>query len=323
MRQIATLPSSQAELLADHLLTLRIETRLEPDGNGTALWVCDEDKVPQARRELEQFSAHPTDGRYASARHQAAALRAQAETLEEDYQERTERLRDRMEAGDGADRRPVTVALLMLSVLVYVSAAPGDWRAYGYDPGKVYDALSINSRETAHQGWLADVRAGQAWRLFTPALLHFGVDHLLMNCLAVLWMASAVEARRGSWRLLALVLVLAVASHVPQYFLGGRWLRINDELVLIPSVGFGGLSGVAYGLFGWLWMKSRHEPELGLDMPPGTVGVFMVWFFICWSGAVGNVANVAHTAGLLAGLGLGRLPTIRWGGSPPEEEGPP
>ncbi len=60
MREIGTLPDAfQARTLADYLLTLRIEARVEQGTDGYALWVCDEDRVARARQELDAFRQNP------------------------------------------------------------------------------------------------------------------------------------------------------------------------------------------------------------------------------------------------------------------------
>ena len=79
-------------------------------------------------------------------------------------------------------------------------------------------------------------------------------------------MGTAVEERRGPWRFLLLPLVTAVISNLAQYYLDDiSW--IDGGLVVKPGPAFGGMSGVLYGLFGYMWMKSRLAPELGLARP--------------------------------------------------------
>ena len=125
---------------------------------------------------------------------------------------------------------------------------------------------------------------GQWWRLVTPIFLHFNLPHLLFNSLALMSLGSAVEALRGSGRMLALVLAIAVASNVAQFYWAGPM--------------FGGLSGVAFGLFGYIWMKSRFEPGAGFFMPQNTVIMFLVFMAFCFTGMLGPIANAAHTVGL-------------------------
>ncbi len=69
--------------------------------------------------------------------------------------------------------------------------------------------------------FLPEVRAGQVWRLFTPALLHFGWPHLLFNLWTFWDLGRAIEWRRGSGTLLGLILGLGVISNLGQYLYTG------------------------------------------------------------------------------------------------------
>jgi tetratricopeptide (TPR) repeat protein len=69
-----------------------------------------------------------------------------------------------------------------------------------------------------------------------------------------------------------------------------------------------GLSGVGYGLFGLLYVLSRHDERFKDSLDKRTVSLFVGWFFICILTTVThvfNVANVAHAAGAVLGLLLG------------------
>src|SRR5258707_4500088 len=89
MRQIGTLPDGDAaRRLADYLLTLKIETRLDQQPEGWIVWVCDEDRVPQAREEFAEFARNPTDARFARASRTAHELRLREIEEDEDYRQR-------------------------------------------------------------------------------------------------------------------------------------------------------------------------------------------------------------------------------------------
>jgi GlpG protein len=121
-----------------------------------------------------------------------------------------------------------------------------------------------------------------------------------------------MESRRGSLRFGLFVLFVAVLSNLAEYYLGHSRIE-NGRLVLAGVPSFGGMSGVGFGLFGYLWVKSRLEPRLGLEMPSQSVLLMVGWFVLCWLGAFGAIANVAHTAGLLLGLLLAAAPSWwRW-----------
>ena len=81
------------------------------------------------------------------------------------------------------------------------------------------------------------------------------------------------------------VLVVAVASNLGQYLHTG-------------SPMFGGMSGVVYGLFGYVWMKSRYDPGAGMYLHRYTVVVMLVWFVACYTNLLGSIANTAHAVGL-------------------------
>ena len=96
MRQITTLPEQKARTFADYLLTLKIQTQLRPEAEGLAVWVCDEDRVAQARQELGDFTSNPTDPRYQAARPAASVLRREEARVEAAYNRRQDRLSQAM-----------------------------------------------------------------------------------------------------------------------------------------------------------------------------------------------------------------------------------
>ncbi|HEY8331725.1 MAG TPA: rhomboid family intramembrane serine protease [Pseudomonas sp.] len=147
---------------------------------------------------------------------------------------------------------------------------------------------------------LADsLAAGQWWRPFSPMLVHFGVLHLAMNSLWFWELGRRIEWRQGSLMLLGLTLLYSLVSNLAQYVFGG------------PAI-FGGLSGVLYGLLGHCWLFQRLAPNPHFRLPPGVVGMMLVWLLVCLSGLIGalgfgEIANAAHVGGLLIGCATGVL----------------
>ena len=53
------------------------------------------------------------------------------------------------------------------------------------------------------------------------------------------------------------------------------------------------------------------QPELGMGLRPDTIGLMIIWLFVCLAGAVGPVANTAHFVGLAVGMAAGVAPHWR------------
>jgi GlpG protein len=312
MRQIATLPDeAQARTLSDHLLTLGIETRLESAAGAWEVWVCDEDKLARAREELAAFTANPADERFSASARGAEAVRLKEWRQEQNYRRRQERAEAAI-ARAGTGHRPLTLALMTTCIVVAVASNLGE------QPEPVLQGLHISSYTPIGGGriswpYLSDIRAGQVWRLVTPIFIHFGLLHLVFNMTMLYIFGTQIETRRGTLRFLALVLVLAVFSNLAQYYLGRSTFQ-GWRFIIAGSPQFGGMSGVLYGLFGYLWVKSVFEPELNLSVDPTTVAILIIWFVVCLTGILGPIGNVAHAAGLTGGLVIGYASTLwrRW-----------
>ena len=140
---------------------------------------------------------------------------------------------------------------------------------------------------------LPEIFDGQIWRLITPIFLHFGIFHIVFNMLWTWELGRIIEWRQGAPLLGALVLIIGLVSNIFQYWIDGPL--------------FGGMSGVIYGLFGYVWMQSVANPRFGIRLNPAIVKLLLGWFLVCWSGILERlfglaVANTAHTAGLATGL---------------------
>ena len=125
--------------------------------------------------------------------------------------------------------------------------------------------------------------------------------HLVFNMLCLYYFGTRIESRRGTLRLAALVLATAVISNVAQAVAVG------------PA--FGGMSGVVYGLFGYIWMKMLFDPAAGLAVNREVVIFVMAWLLLGFSGQLAlwfgiNVANWAHGGGIAAGAAIGYAPAL-------------
>jgi GlpG protein len=272
MRQAGTLPSQQfAERFSDYLLSIGISSKVEHTGDERwAIWIHDENQIPLSKQKLDEFLLEPEDARYRTAERVARQAKREAAEKKRKAQKNFIDMRDQW--ASPWRRRPVTMALIVLSVLVYLGAE--DLRA---------ELFFLPS----------EMLQGQVWRLVTPIFLHFGLLHILFNMWWLYDLGGVIERQLGSWRFALLVLAIAVSSNAAQFVASG------------PA--FGGMSGVVFGLFGYAWVRGRLDPTSGLYLRPDVVFWMMAWFALCLTGAVGGVANWAHGVGLGVGALLGYL----------------
>ncbi|MBI1913787.1 MAG: rhomboid family intramembrane serine protease [Planctomycetes bacterium] len=288
MRQIGTLPDAQdARAVADCLAGLSIETRLLQSPGGWELWVCDEDKVPRAREEYQAFLSNPTDERFhrAEASKEAPAPQPAAPVT------------GRPAAGP---QRSLTFLLIAASILVTVLFhSPQEKKV-------VYKYLFITEihllGEPPWDPTLPELRHGELWRLITPAFIHSNQLHILFNMIWLFLLGTQLELRYGIGRFALLVVLMAAPSHLCQYFFSTIVLEGWVPVVTRSSPAFGGMSGVVYGLFGFVWMKAVYEPGCGLYVSPTNIVVMMLWLILCMTGAVGPIGNTAHLVGLAVGM---------------------
>jgi GlpG protein len=298
MRMIGHLADEKAaRTFTDYLYVQKIESHLDyekPDGWG--IWVNDEDRVEEAARLLTAFRANPADPKYRAEARSAAELRAEAEKGQEAYRKK---VRDRGQLfrpltayGFG----PLTLGLIAISVLVAIYSRLGE------DTQAIMRLFISDFTETGNfvqwHKYLPEIQHGQVWRLVTPIFIHFGPLHILFNMLWLRDLGSMIEARQSSWTLAALVLVIAVFSNLAQFYYDG------------PR--FGGMSGVVYGLLGYIWMRGKFDPASGLYLHPTTVTMMIVWFFACFTPLIPHIANATHAVGLAMGLAWGYLSSLRY-----------
>lgn len=137
----------------------------------------------------------------------------------------------------------------------------------------------------------------QYWRLITPVFLHFSLMHIVFNMLWLWDLGKRIEWSHGGWRLLGLMIVVALGSNLAQ--------AVYQQAAI-----FGGMSGVIYGLLGYGWLWSVLVPEKSLQIPTPILIFMLVWLVLCMMGftqllGLGKVANAAHLGGLVIGLLIG------------------
>lgn len=143
--------------------------------------------------------------------------------------------------------------------------------------------LIVLERVLANFTWLDFIT------MLTPILLHGGPLHLVFNMLWLWELGRLIEARQTSWILALAIVVLALVSNTAQYLYGGG----NN---------FGGMSGVVYGLFAYVWMWQLFDPRAGLRLQ-GSLIVFMLLSLVVMTLLkLDMIANEAHLGGFLCGI---------------------
>jgi GlpG protein len=285
MRLIGHLKNeASAKTFSGFLVSRDIRNLVEPDAEGWAVWIHSEDQIEAGQQALAAYLQNPGNPQYQNASQAADTIERQQRREETKAAKRIHG-RDRIWARSGL--APLTLSLIGISVAVTF--------AVGLDPS-FHDIrwLSISYRG---MGFLPEVRAGQVWRLITPIFIHFGPLHLLFNMLWLRDLGAMIEIRQGMLKLALLVVVLGVASNLGQYAIGGPY--------------FGGMSGVLYGLFGYIWLRGHCDPASGLALSSTIVWMMMIWFFLCLFGIIENVANGTHVVGLVLGVLWGAAPMAR------------
>jgi GlpG protein len=295
MRIIGHLPNeASAATFSDFLYVEGITNLVEPEKEGWAVWIHSEDQLEKARELLSGYLGNPRDPKYRDKSQQVAELKRrdqeEAEAVEKRVHDRSQIFRTPFGLG------PLTMVLVGICVAV--------WGLMWLRPDQEFlKALYITKYEVAgnYLKWTAglpEIRHGEVWRLITPIFIHAWPQpfHLIFNVYALFILGTMIEMREGAWRLGSLVLVIAALSNFAQYYF------------VAPN--FCGISGVVYGLFGYIWMKSKFDPGSGFYLHPQTVMMMLMWFVLCLVRVIPNIANTVHGVGLGVGVAWGFLSSL-------------
>lgn len=261
--------------LSDYLKTIGIHNTIEIEPNRFALILHDQQLVARAKQELDSFLRNPQDARYWQSSWQTGQI------IQQPLDQQSMGLGDvfkNLWARGGV----LTLIVSMVCVLIYI--------LFMANPNVVFAALSY-PQDIKH--------TTEYWRLLTPVFIHFSVAHLIFN---VIWwwdLAGLIERKQSKMQLLGVFLATALLSNLGQSLAFGN------------ANNFGGLSGVVYGLLGYVWLYPVANPKVEFRLHPA-VAIFMIgWLLVGYTGVldniVGKMANEAHLIGLLTGVILGAI----------------
>lgn len=292
MRLIGSLPQRNlAEKFGSALYLRGIDNLVEADDDGSfGIWVHDEGKIPEATNLLMRFQHDADHDDFRGSTEQAQVQRLKKRIQDQFSRNKTVDVRTTWHRYN-AQIGTLTAVLIGISVLVSIISGLGR-NTQIIQPLFMTDYV-VEGGFLTYRLDLPEILHGQVWRLITPIFIHFGILHLLFNMMWLKDLGTFIERRQSSLYLGALVLIIGALSNVGQFYWGG------------PS--FGGMSGVVYGLLGYMWIRGKFDPASGLSLNPTVVTMMIVWFFLCLTGVIGNVANGAHAVGLVAGMLWGLL----------------
>ncbi|MBA53343.1 MAG: rhomboid family intramembrane serine protease GlpG [Pseudomonadales bacterium] len=262
-----------AQAFVDYLKSLGLSASIQIRDDGANIFIEQDEELPTALEELQRFLNEPNHERYRQASWLVAEDNAQqAEKLSGVYRGMTFA---RIMKLSGVVSKTVIVICLVVYILT----------SQGMDAVARSPFMFFNSFE-------ALLDSGDLWRWITPAFIHFGIFHFLFNMSAWWVFGGMVERTQSSRRLFALFFLCAVVSNLVQFMWTGN--------------GFGGLSGVVYGVLGYLWFYERFSPAPPFRLPKGLM-VFMLIALALGFTNIMPMANQAHLSGLLTGCFLGGL----------------
>lgn len=134
------------------------------------------------------------------------------------------------------------------------------------------------------------IKAGQLWRLFTPALLHGSITHIFFNMYALLSFGTNLEQYFGRWRFLTLYVLGAFAGNVASFL-------FTDGYSVGASTAVFGLVG-AQGIF--LYQNQKLLGRQGRKAI-GNI-IFVAAFNLIIIGSLPYIDNWGHIGGLVGGL---------------------
>jgi GlpG protein len=287
-----------AQTFADYLYVQGIQNHIEHEKEtGYGVWVSDEDLVGRATELLKEFQGNPKDAKYRTEAKNAADKRDQAQKDEEAYRRKLRNRKHLFRPLTPYGFGPLTFVMIVASLAVFA------WSTYGHDMEPLRNLFMTGSTGAGIKA-LPEIRHGEFWRLFTPMFIHWSWIHIICNMLWLRDLGSMIEGRQSSLHLLVIALVIAGLSNLGQFYMSG------------PS--FGGMSGVVYGLLGYIWIRGRFDPASGLYLHSSTVTMMLIWFFLCIASnffpmaLMPNIANTAHAVGLGTGMAWGYLSSLKY-----------
>ncbi len=261
-----------ALLFSNYLLTQQINSQVVKSAVGFDV-LCQTDRLSEARQLFNEFIAHPFDQKY----QQAAWQQGEITKVSSHTPPFFEQFKQQFLAHAGV----VTLTVFIICWLVFLFSLLG----FG---GEIFQTLQFFPQLSL------SLLASEPWRLLGPALFHFSWLHIAFNTMWWWQLGGEIEQKIGRGALLQIFLITAIVSNVGQFMVSGA--------------NFGGLSGVVYGLVGFIWWLDWLAPQQNLKLAKPLIGILLFWMLLGFVELLPvNMANTAHFLGLVSGCFLAWL----------------
>jgi membrane associated rhomboid family serine protease len=192
---------------------------------------------------------------------------------------------------------PMTALLFLISISLFISVSYYETFEYSKYPSYVAEYLAI-IKTGGVLGGPAQVLIweGDIWRIFVNLFHHGNLMHIFFNLYALYIFGSFSELFLGKFKYLIFIILC------------GLFQQISCQLTIEP--GAIGLSGIIFGLFGFLWMIKPLDPTIEKFMRPELIKLMLVQLVIfiplTYFNFI-NIANVGHISGLVYGVLFGYI----------------
>lgn len=143
--------------------------------------------------------------------------------------------------------------------------------------------------------YLPDIKDGQIWRFWTPALLHGGILHIFMNGVFQCMLCYRYENRWGTGRIAYFYFMTAFGATL-------------FSCVSSPFSVSVGASGALFGMLGcqvsWILMNWNDIPMPHMQLC-NIICIVLMNILIGMGWSSGNIDNAAHMGGLITGILVG------------------
>jgi GlpG protein len=278
--------------LLEHLTSLHIGSRVTEERGEQQLWIAEQEQVLAAAELSTQWVAGELQ--LDQGHNSSVSIASNGAPANSELKGSWQKQHKLAVTLHFAKLLPVTLCIILLG-LVGTALTGADRQQLSFAEPFLFQGLSENYFVPLSEG----LAAGEYWRFITPTFLHFGFLHVLFNCLILWEVGRRIELVKGPLHYLGFILLASVVSNMSQYSV------MNNSI-------FGGLSGVVYGVIGYIAVYQLFIKHPILHFNKAMIAFFLVWLLLGVFGVIdifieGSIANAAHVSGLLVGAIFGGL----------------